>query len=172
MSSTRSFVYDLDGTLIDSKPFVFEAYRLAGIEMPPEMWGKPWHVWCGIEEHSLKVKVYQEMMDDGIIPVLPAAEVLRAQLLRGEDCYILTGAAHEAVWGFIKREKLVRAQLLGWSATEWHKKNALARLSQRTRRHITYVDDDAVAHIVPSPGAFVQYTGQDKERLMEDIQWT
>lgn len=149
------------------------AYEMAGVMMPSEMWGRPWQVWCGIEEHSRKVKIYQEMLETGQVPTLPALEVVRSQLLCGEEVYILTGAAHEAVTTFILRERLQGVHLLGWSATQWHKRSALVRLSEgKSRPSVTYVDDEYVPHIVPKTGLFVQYVGQTVEQLKEDIKWT
>lgn len=43
--SDRRFVFDLDGTLLDTRQAVKEAYRAAGVEMPDECWGLPWREW-------------------------------------------------------------------------------------------------------------------------------
>ena len=45
---SRVFVWDLDGTLLDSRDAVRRAYLEAGVVMPDDAWGKPWQVWCGV----------------------------------------------------------------------------------------------------------------------------
>lgn len=169
----RYFVFDLDGTLLDSRDAVRRAYLEVGVTMPDDAWGTPWQSWCGIEEHSAKVRVYQRMLDAGEVPTLPSIDVVRELLAAKERVAILTGASHEALATFIKREELYGVYLFGWSATRVHKKNKLAEVSRLPQRpHITYVDDEDVPWIVPPTGTFVRYVRQSNEQLKEDIRWT
>ena len=173
MSLTRCFVFDLDGTLLDSRDAVKRAYLEAGVEMPDGVWGSPWQSWCGIAAHSVKTRIYRDMLMRGEVPTLPAMDVVRELLAADEYVGILTGASHEAVTCVMEREHLTRATLFGWSATRVHKKNRLAELStSASRPHITYVDDEDVMWIVPPTGTFVRYVGQTNEQLKEDIGWT
>jgi FMN phosphatase YigB (HAD superfamily) len=56
-------VCDLDGTLIDSKLAVIEAYRAVGVEMPTHAWGRPWQQWLHDEvAHTRKNDVYADML--------------------------------------------------------------------------------------------------------------
>ena len=56
------YVFDLDGTLIESEYAVAAAYRHAGITMPPGAWGKPVGTWCTPAQHAEKQRAYPEML--------------------------------------------------------------------------------------------------------------
>ena len=45
ISTSANLVFDLDGTLVDTKKAVFEAYRYVGVNMPEDAWGKNWREW-------------------------------------------------------------------------------------------------------------------------------
>jgi len=62
--------FDLDDVLIDSRHAVHEAYRMAGVEMPKDAWGKPAREWLldkvGPERyedvHRTKSYAYEETL--------------------------------------------------------------------------------------------------------------
>lgn len=56
-------VFDLDGTLIDNEVAVREAYRMAGVAMPDDAWGKPVGGWCTPEQHAIKQEVYKACLN-------------------------------------------------------------------------------------------------------------
>lgn len=172
MSLTRFFIYDLDGTLLDSRDAVRRAYAEVGVTMPDDAWGRPWQTWCGVEPHSRKVVVYDRMLKAGEVSTFPSLDVVREQLARNEHVGILTGASHEAVRAFIRLHDIHGVALLGWSMTRPQKKHVLHSLRYNGNTpHITYIDDEDTASIVPSTGRFVRYTGQTASKLKEDIAW-
>jgi phosphoglycolate phosphatase-like HAD superfamily hydrolase len=56
------FVFDLDGTLIESEAAVRAAYQAAGVTMPPGVWGAPVGDWCTPEQHAAKQEAYPQML--------------------------------------------------------------------------------------------------------------
>jgi len=85
-------VCDLDGTLVDSKLAVIEAYRAAGVEMPFYAWGRPWQEWLDDETvHTRKNRVYADMLRKYGEP-LP---LYRVAVQRGFP--VITGASAAAV---------------------------------------------------------------------------
>lgn len=89
------WVFDLDGTLIDSQEAVRRAYEAAGVRMPPEAWGKPWREWLGDEAaHRRKEALYPEFLRQYARPkaLYRTAQRLRAPVLTGAS-----GAAAKAV---------------------------------------------------------------------------
>jgi phosphoglycolate phosphatase-like HAD superfamily hydrolase len=85
------YVYDLDGTLIDSKRAVVEAYKAAGINPPDDFWGKPFSAWCDANvAHERKNDLYPEMLKK-YGKRLPTAD-----LMAETGGHILTGASYDA----------------------------------------------------------------------------
>ncbi len=57
------YAFDLDGTLVDSRATVLQAYRLVGVEPPPDFFYRPWKEWLHDEEkHQQKNAVYLGML--------------------------------------------------------------------------------------------------------------
>jgi len=85
------YVFDLDGTLIDSGRAVLAAYRAAGLEPPPDFWGKPFNAWSDDwRAHDKKNKLYPEMLKK-FGKRLPCADLM--EITGG---HILTGASRDA----------------------------------------------------------------------------
>jgi hypothetical protein len=85
------YVYDLDGTLIDSHDAVVAAYKAAGITPPADFWGKPFSAWCDANfAHEKKNELYPAMLQK-YGKRLPLADL--CWLTGG---VILTGASEEA----------------------------------------------------------------------------
>jgi hypothetical protein len=129
-------VFDLDGTLVDTRAAVEAAYSAVGVRMPSNAWGKPWKEWLKDEElHRRKNAVY---------PIALALYAKRLPLM--EHCLranarVITGASREAVRG-IKRilEPRLRVVLHGASLAE-----KIAWLSCFPQPGV-YVDDSAEAN--------------------------
>lgn len=109
----RSVSFDVDGTLIDNRQLVREAYELAGVKLSDADWARcfgktfgEWLVeWCdgdytrAWEVHRAKNQYYHELIDrlatkDNHIlpPTLLAHELLSQQ----REIYIVTGASNVA----------------------------------------------------------------------------
>lgn len=86
------FIFDLDGTIVDTHRAVKMAYRKAGIVMPDDAWGKTWREWsCPEDVHAEKARIYPNFVRE-YGRILPAAELLRITGGR-----VLTGASLAAV---------------------------------------------------------------------------
>lgn len=84
-------VFDLDGTLIDSKRAVFEAYRKVGLFPPEDWWGKPFSAWSDDwRAHDRKNEYYPEML------LKYGRRLPCADLMEITGGIILTGASREA----------------------------------------------------------------------------
>lgn len=89
------WVFDLDGTLVDTREAVRRAYEYAGVTMPADAWGRPWHEWLtgpdASRKHAVKNQVYMKTL--GLfgrpLPLL--------QLVEEGGYPVITGASHIAV---------------------------------------------------------------------------
>lgn len=95
----RNITWDLDGVLINSRRAVEEAYRAAGIEMPPDAWGKSAGEWMNMKHadyefiHRQKQEAYPEMLRRFATP-LAGARVLREEWqVNGVRNVIVTSAS-------------------------------------------------------------------------------
>ena len=60
-----TYLFDLDGTLVNTRLAVKEAYRQVGIEMPDDAWGKPWTEWLNNKfAHDAKAKIYPDVLKE------------------------------------------------------------------------------------------------------------
>jgi phosphoglycolate phosphatase-like HAD superfamily hydrolase len=85
------YVFDLDGTLLDTRAAVIEAYRIVGVTPPKDFFGRSWKEWLKDErKHREKNEAYRHCL--GLIEELPLLE-----MLRNTNSMILTGASLEAV---------------------------------------------------------------------------
>ena len=92
-----NFVYDMDGTLIDTKEAVFRAYESANFNMTEELWNKPWQeIGISKEQHDEKCKIYPHFLKKYSKPL---ALYYLYQKIPG---YILTGASLDACREIVK----------------------------------------------------------------------
>lgn len=85
-------VFDLDGTIIDTKQAVYAAYASVGVQMPEDAWGKPWYEWLDDSDaHRRKAEVYHEFIP-GYSRPLPLLDIALE-----EQVPIITGASSNAV---------------------------------------------------------------------------
>jgi len=85
------WLFDMDGTIVDTHRALRMCYRKAGITMPEDAFGKRWQEWCPEDIHREKIRLYPNFLRE-YVRILPAADLLR--LTRGA---VLTGASHQAV---------------------------------------------------------------------------
>jgi hypothetical protein len=129
-------VFDLDGTLIDTRDAVVEAYRRAGALMPRDAWGKPWWEWTDARTHDIKNLHYAYIYEVWVkpLPLLKTALRLNAP--------VITGASVAAVELAKKRFGPLNVQL---TAADVSQKilflNELNREEDGSRKGV-YVDDD------------------------------
>ena len=106
----RSVSFDVDGTLIDNKQLVRQAYEMAGITMSDDEWascfGKTFSEWlverCGgdyqkaWEVHRVKNERYALLVaEQNALTVLPPTHLARELRAEG-DVYFVTGASNVA----------------------------------------------------------------------------
>ncbi len=90
--------FDLDGVLIDSRRAVEAAYKVAGITMPKNAWGKSFREWFdgSIGEleriHAAKQAAYPAMLK-AYARSLAGSEVLRRVVWEGYTAVIVTAAS-------------------------------------------------------------------------------
>lgn len=87
-----TYAFDLDGTLVDTREAVRQAYLCAGVSMPDEAWGLPWETW--LEDpaaHDRKNAAYPDCLRRYAVK-LPLLDVCRR--LGG---VVITGASAGAV---------------------------------------------------------------------------
>lgn len=83
--------FDLDGTLLDTRAAVREAYVQAGVIPPDDWWGQPWTQWLSDPvAHQRKNEIYQQIAPQ-MVRALPLL-----QLSRTVPHYIVTGCSAAA----------------------------------------------------------------------------
>lgn len=109
----RSVSFDIDGTLIDNKQLVRQAYELAGVKLSDEEWarcfGQPFSHWIiehcsgNYEEvwriHREKNRWYHKLLDNlksDSKRVLPPTELARELLSAQRVVHFVTGASNVA----------------------------------------------------------------------------
>lgn len=162
-------VFDLDGTLIDTREAVREAYLAAGVEMPDAAWGKPWHEWLlqdrtteeAVKIHRKKNELYREALRHYgcILPCLSYALQLGAPIITGAS---ITGVSHVKAW---LDENGYRGLNVALSGATYDLKQMWLNTVHSTRG--IYVDDDADARaklrestrwLITSPEQFLKFT--------------
>lgn len=128
------FIFDMDGTIIDSRRAVREAYKSAGIVLPDDAWGKTASEWgCPPDVHKMKAALYPTIL------LRVGRRLHAADLLKITNGSVLTGASLEAV-------EAVRAALdhsfplAGAGCDQGEKMRVLA--DNAHAYPVIYVDDD------------------------------
>lgn len=98
------YAFDLDGTLVDTKYALLEAYRAAGVEPPNDFFGKPFSEWYKRADadivHYNKNKAYMSLLN--LVNPLPLMELYKTLNYPP----ILTGASHSATTMILKHFQL------------------------------------------------------------------
>lgn len=152
------YVFDLDGTLIDSYDAVHHAYFKAGVVMPIDAFGKPWREWLpGVcesrglnaeEVHRIKNECYPEFIHK--VKRTPLFETLLHKQM--DPIVILTGASGRAVDAAFHARILTPACVVRGRAMS--REDKAQWLSVRLGGlQGAYVDDDPIArNIVAGTG--------------------
>lgn len=175
-------LFDVDGTLVDTKDAVVKAYAEAGVEVPPDFWGKTWQAWLpqmvgnarAVEVHNAKNDIYMQMLKHvQRTGAADAAWLIHTAEL--SEIGFLTGASEEPskqiLWdlGFGVEE-----HIYGYSMSVNDKAQMIKMAQRFYPGGVTYVDDSQTAgeDIASITGCrFVHYAGQTRDELMELI-WT
>ena len=179
--------FDVDGTLVDTRAAVKSAYAAIGIDMPNAAWGSPWRAWlpglCGndVEKaqllHKAKTKRYLKALKENPPTLLSPAHVAMGMISDGLcDVVFVSGADMDAVFLILGDMMGVTLEhhVIGYGMTPDQKGSLLRGIRTLHGGEGVYVDDDyARGEIAAQHGGvrLVHYTGQDEDRLMEEI-WT
>lgn len=137
------FAFDLDGTLIHNRQAVVEAYRMAGIDMPYDAWGKPASAWLpedAAQAHAAKNQFYPKALELYAKPGR-ALNLFRAVAYHN-DVLIVTGASQQgaaAAIKFLGIDIATNHVHTGCSALE--KRKIFADMS-RVYKHCFFIDSD------------------------------
>jgi phosphoglycolate phosphatase-like HAD superfamily hydrolase len=143
----RFCVFDWDGTLVDTQPWVTKAYVLAGVkeEDVETNWGQPWFDWVTTEQHTAKIKIYRELVEKNYIKETTLGKVILKNYPR--QVRVLTGASPQSVQPlFFKIQKKHVISFLAFSQTPEDKARLLKRQMQTKWAHrfpwYLYYDDN------------------------------
>ena len=126
------YVFDLDGTLVDTRQAVVEAYRAIGVEMPEDAWGKPYREWLPQPKwqlHEQKAVVYPTTL------ARFGKKLGLYDFVKAKGYPVLTGASYSATLT-IQREWGV-LNIVGYGMRLEQKAYQL----NKNFPHCTYVDD-------------------------------
>jgi phosphoglycolate phosphatase-like HAD superfamily hydrolase len=160
------YVFDLDGTLVNSRAAVTEAYRRAGVVMPEDAWGKPWQEWLvdpvtralRHDVHNEKNRIYLSVLEElGQHTDLG----LRVRMGFGAPATVITGASPQAV------QSMRQCGLLSDTVkVEAYHLTAIGKVDWlATHGWGTYVDDDPrVRQLVKSFTTWCVYAPEELVR--------
>lgn len=141
-------VFDIDGTLADTRPLVVEAYRRVGVLMPSNAWGVPWRNWLPAlagedceAVHAAKNEEYMRILQRESPRPLPSC-TLAAELgfhpVRPIAVAFVTGSSRRAADAVLRAIRLPPGWLVGSEMTPTEK----ARLMTLLQPGAVLVDDD------------------------------
>ncbi len=150
-SPIKRFIFDLDGTLFDTKGLVVLAYLRAGVDMPPEAWGQPAQAWLPQivgknwkATHRLKTTEYLKLLSKQRPPMLSAASMLRNARGVGITCHILTGASQQSTQLILANQlQTYEYSIIGSGMRVEAKADRLRMLAHP--KYMAYIDDDEAA---------------------------
>lgn len=88
-------ITDLDGTLVDSRAAVTQAYEAAGVIPPRNFWGRSWKEWLSDEvAHRRKNELYGGMLH--LLKKLPGSFLVKEALINTWSVDVVTGASDTA----------------------------------------------------------------------------
>lgn len=147
-SRIRHAIFDLDGTLVDTRPLVVEAYRRAGVIMPDDAWGKTAEEWLPQctrfnwrHVHDRKQQFYAELLADTNFERNEACRAMIELRYSNVQTFVLTAASV-----YTTREILYRLfepyqfNLLGCGADRSRKEHQMRMLGRP--QTTLWVDDD------------------------------
>ena len=156
------WLFDMDGTLVDTLRATREAYRKAGMKMPEGAWGKPWYDWCTEEVHKEKQRIYPNTLRE-FGRILPAAELFK--IVGGS---ILTAASARSVEAVMQLLDIA-PELQGDMHTECSAQDKIDIINDMWLLHqskVVYVDDNLEfgKRVLRETGAYFMHVS-DKEGL-------
>lgn len=167
-------IMDVDGTVIDTREQVREAYARAGVIQPPETFHLPWEEWlpdaaggmfAATRVHKRKNQIYHKVLREMPPKILPAGRMLKEYRGAGLDMYLTTSGSEEGVMCALAETGLGFATVLGFELTKEQKNDIFSKFV----RPGVYVDDNKKFKVTAPGWRFVHYDGQPYHRLIESI---
>lgn len=175
-SRVRRYVFDLDGTLFDTKELVKEAYLRAGVRMPEDAWGLPVASWLPQMVgrnwkffHSEKTAHYIKLLHSYPPVRSSAASAMIELVMSGVECFIVTGASPEAAKALLSGFQPYHYRLIGTQCDLEQKTMRVKNLGQGVQTVYVDDDEDACHHIAEAVGCrgMVYRYAMTKEEVME-----
>jgi len=171
-------VFDVDGTLFDSRSAIAWSYAVAGVRYSDHVWGIPWTQWlpetvgsweAAQQVHADKQRTYLDMIDAGQVSPLPAAEIFIELMADPHwSVSIASGASKEAVGRLLRTIGIdLNTVPHVTSADTQEKRNFLTRLTPEYSQ-LWYFDDDqtAGAQVCEATSVhLIQVTGKSVQEL-------
>lgn len=143
-------IFDMDGTLVDTRDAVRMAYHDVGVAMPGSAWGKPWTQWlpdvCGsvqraTELHAAKEKRYADRLHAVRVTALGALAA------RVSNFVLLTGASLPAVQLILTKVLLIDPDgvIVHACMTQTEKLGKLGQYAKREATGVYFEDDEPTA---------------------------
>lgn len=149
----KRYVFDLDGTLFDTRERVRQAYLAVGVIMPDDAWGQPATVWLPEmvgwkrwkQIHDRKTEIYLADLRRYPPPRTTAASAMIELALSGCETYVITGATRSAAQALLEGFQPYHYRLLGVACDRSMKLTKLRMIGRPNA--CVYVDDDIDACI-------------------------
>jgi phosphoglycolate phosphatase-like HAD superfamily hydrolase len=143
---------DLDGTLINTRGLVVEAYRLAGVNPPDEAWGRRWQDWLpnavggyarALTTHTSKTQIYVKLLGERDLREreLPAAQLVREARAVGQATGCITASTFTTAKMILTRLDLGSVPLVAQVTSTARVSSLRGALDSFDR--VIYVDDHA-----------------------------
>jgi beta-phosphoglucomutase-like phosphatase (HAD superfamily) len=117
------YVFDLDGTLIDSEKAVRESYKAIGVSMPVSAWGQPAGTWATQAQRNAKNECYRFMLKryGQMLPLYEQVSIARAIVITAASLratqvvQALYGPLNVMLTGATMSDKIRYLRTLAWS---------------------------------------------------------
>lgn len=173
-------VFDIDGVLMDTKQAVFEAYKRAGVLMPPEAWGKPWNEWLprrvnpfrAEEIHKAKNDIYPTLLSEYSKP-LSGSVLAREYIDQNVEVKFITGSSLVAAEVVLKTLDLPIDRLVGYQLSTEQKARELRLLQDENSETVAIDDLDNLSFfcwLMRMP-LITYYAKESSEELKRRIEW-
>ena len=172
-------LFDLDGTLINSRQTIIDAYGLANITAPTDILEQAETGWLeamvGTELapqiRAEKNEHYLRLLQSGHAPLLPSFQTAQSLRQDGNFVGLMTGAPKGSVKALCRSE-LMRHQVWPFvSVTEAASTERKMQQLSYLGDHGVYIDDQArlVNGNIPDGWTFIHYVGQDSDTLLKEV---
>ncbi len=141
------YIFDLDGTLVDTRAAVKEAYRRVGVTMPDDAWGVPWTAWLKSKSlHENKAKAYPRCLKEfaSKLPLFDFAQKHQAPIITGASTLAVQAIEKEFGQLNIIKTYASRQEKIKWIINICDGTFKVPTGAGNRVEGVIYVDDDEV----------------------------